>query len=221
MSTGRPPQAPAGRDPRPPRPGAAARVHTAHSLGGVREVHGPAAASAAGLVPARDEDRRDIEAGGGHEVARGRLVAGGKAHHPVELRPLYHDLYVVDDEVAGWHQVAALLAGARHEVARGRGADLEGQSTRLPDRLLDYLRDPVEVHVAYGERRGRVYDRDLGFVEILLRYAHRPPLCSPYGPAGATGLEFASEHLYPLRSLWPLPCRRVLGAPRRGSSRPR
>src|SRR3712207_6422666 len=105
-------------------------------------------AHAPGLIPARDEDRGDVEPGAGHEMAGRRLVARGQAYHPIELRSLDHDLDVVHDQVPRRHQIARLFSGAGDEVAGCRGAYLERKAARLPNRLLDDLRDPVEVDVA-------------------------------------------------------------------------
>ncbi len=61
------------------------------------------------LIAADDEDGRDVEATGRHQVRRRRLVARRQADHAVELCALDGNLHVVDDEVAARQHVAAAL----------------------------------------------------------------------------------------------------------------
>ena len=135
---------------------------------------------AARLVAADDEDGRDVEAARRHEVRGRGLVARGQADHAVELRALDRDLHVVHDEVARGQDVAARAARADDEVARRRGADLEGQAAGGADRLLDDRGDAVEVAEADRQLRGAVDDRDLGLLDVGVGQAERLPLRAPH-----------------------------------------
>ena len=79
----------------------------------------------AGLVAAPDDDRRDVEPRGRHQLPRRGLVAGRQAEHAVELGPLDGHLDVVHDQVARGQDVTAAVPRAGDEVARRRRAHLE------------------------------------------------------------------------------------------------
>jgi hypothetical protein len=116
-------------------------LHAAHE--DVLDVDVHAAELAARLVAADDEDGRDVEAPRRHQMRGRRLVARGQADHPVELRALHGDLHVVDHEVTRGKDVPARAPRGDDEVARRRGADLEGQPPGGPDGLLDDGRHAV------------------------------------------------------------------------------
>jgi hypothetical protein len=80
---------------------------------------------AAFLITANDDDRRNVEPAGSHELAWCGLVARREAHHAVEQRALDLDLDIGRDEVARRQNVSAAPARARDEVARRRRAHLE------------------------------------------------------------------------------------------------
>ena len=122
-----------------------------------------------------------------------RLVARRQADHAVELRALDGDLHVVDDEVAAGEHVAAAGAGADDEVARRGGADLERQAAGVADRLLDDLRDAVEVAEADRQLGRAVDDGDLRLQHVLVGEPERLPLRAPDRLARRAGLEITSE----------------------------
>src|SRR6202034_4902314 len=111
----------------------------------VLDVAVPALVGAAGLVAAGDDDRRDVQPGGGHQLARRGLVAGREADHAVQLRAFHLHLDVVGDQVAGGQDVPAAVPGAVNEVARGGGAHLEADSSGRLDRPLGTAGDLVQV----------------------------------------------------------------------------
>ena len=150
----------------------------------VLDVAVPAPVGAAGLVAAGDDDRRDVQPGGGHELAGRGLVAGGQADHAVQLRALHLHLDVVGDQVAGGQDVAAAVPGAVDEVARGRGAHLEADAAGRLDRPLGPAGDLVQVAEADRELRGRVHDGDLR-LDACPRRTGRAPATAPGGsPTG-------------------------------------
>jgi hypothetical protein len=150
---------------------------------------------AARLVAADDEDRRDVESAGGHQVRRRCLVARREADHAVQLRALDRDLHVVDDQIPARQHVAAAGAGADDEVARRGRADLEGKSAGVADGVLHHLGDAVEMTEADGQLRRAVDDGDLRLEHVGIAQPQRLPLRAPYRFAGGTRLEVAPERL--------------------------
>ena len=86
------------------------------------------------LVTADDEDGRDVETAGRHQVRRRRLVTRRQADHAVELRALDGDLHVVDDEVAAGQHVAAAFGRADDEVARAPRCESRTEGRQPPER---------------------------------------------------------------------------------------
>jgi hypothetical protein len=148
---------------------------------------------AARLVAAGHEDRRNVQARRRHQLAGHGLVARGQADHAVELRAFDRDLDVVGDQVTRRQHVGAACARAGDEVARRRGADLEGHAARGTDRLLDLDRDLVEVAVAGRELGARVDDRDLRFLAVFFRDAHAAPLRVAHRPEVRAAREVAAQ----------------------------
>src|SRR6202034_592670 len=122
----------------------------------VLDVAVPAPVGPARLVAAGDHDRRDVQPGGRHQLARPGLVARGQADHPVQLGALDLHLDVVGDQVAGGQDVPAAVPGTVNEVAGGRGPHLEADSAGRLDRPLGPSGDLVQVTEADRELRGRV-----------------------------------------------------------------
>jgi hypothetical protein len=109
------------------------------------------------LVATGDDDRRDVQPGGSHQLPRRGLVAGGEADHPVQLRALHLHLDVIGDQVAGGQDVAAAVPGAVNEVARGRGAHLEANTAGRLDRALGPAGDLVEKEVFRASSLGDLH----------------------------------------------------------------
>ena len=125
--------------------------------------------------------------------------AGGVLSHddrqtmPSSCAPFDGDFHVVDDEVAAGQHVAAAGARADDEVARRRGADLERQAARFADRLLDDLRDAVQMAEADRQLGRAVDDGDLRLQQVVVGQPERLPLRAPDGLARRAGLEITSQ----------------------------
>ena len=157
------------------------------------DVHVLALVVATRLVAADDEDGRDVESAGGHQVRRRRLVARRQADHAVELSALDRDLHVVDDQVPAGQHVAAAGAGADDEIARRGGTDLEGESARFAHRFLDDLGDAIEMAEADRQLRRAVDDGDLRLEHVGVAQPQRFPLRAADRLAWGSGLKVAPQ----------------------------
>src|SRR3954471_8790476 len=108
-----------------------------------------AAALSAELIAAGEDEARQVQSSGCHELAGCCLVAGCEQNHAVEHGALDLYLDVVHEEVTRGHQVAPALACRSYEVGRGDCPDFEGQAPGLADRRLDGFRDHIEMLVAH------------------------------------------------------------------------
>jgi len=156
---------------------------------------------AAALVAADDQDGGNVEAAGGHQVGRRRLVARGQADHAVELGAFYGYLHVIHDQIARGENVAAPGTGTDDEVAGSGGADLEGPAASFAHGILHDPGDAVEVTEADRELRGGVDHRDLGFQHVLVGEAQCPPLRPPRRFPRRAGLEIATQGLLHRKAL--------------------
>src|ERR1019366_9685439 len=145
------------------------------------------------LVAADHDERWDIEPGGGHELSRGRLVAGSKADHAVEEGAFDRHLDVIHDQIAARQDVAAAMTGAGDEVTRSGRAYLERQAPGGADGIFGLGGDTVEMAEADCQVGGRVDHRDLRFLHVSIRDAERLPLCPAHRPAGRAPFEIASQ----------------------------
>src|SRR5690606_24825754 len=91
----------------------------------VFDVHRLAVDLAGLLVAADYQDRRNVEPGRRHQVARGSLVAAGEADHAVEQRGFDLHLDVVGDDVAPGKDIAAAFGRTGDEVRRRRRTHFE------------------------------------------------------------------------------------------------
>jgi hypothetical protein len=169
---------------------------------------------AAALITADDDDGGNVEARGGHQLARRRLVARGEAHHAVELRALDLNLDVVGDQIARRQNVGAGAAGAVDEVARRGGANFERQAARGAHAFLDHLRDAVEMAEADRELRGGVDDCNLRLRHVLVGEAQRTPLRAAHRPERRADLVIAAKFSRHRPSRPPARPRRIASSPR-------
>ncbi len=118
------------------------------------------AAVGAQLWAAGEHDRRQVDAGGAHQLRRRGLVAPGEQHHTVERVGTQHFLDVHRHEVAQEHR-----RRPQHLLAERDRRELEGESARLPHAPLDRFGEAAQVGVARGELGPALGDAD-----------HRPPV---------------------------------------------
>ena len=134
-----------------------------------------------------------LSSGGGHELSRCRLVAGGKADHAVEESAFDHHFDVIHDQIATGQDVAAAMTGAGNEVARGGRAHLEGKAAGGADGFFNLGSDAIEMAEADCQIGGRVDHCDLWLFHIGISDAERLPLCPAHRPAGCAALKIASQ----------------------------
>src|SRR5262249_53263413 len=139
------------------------------------------------------EDRWNVEATGGHQMGRWRLVARREADHAVELRAFDRDLHVVDDEIAAGQHVAAARTSTDDEIAWSCGAYFEGETAGLANRIFHNLRDAVEMAEADCQLRRAVDDRDLRFQHVFGGETEGSPLRPTHRFARGARFEVAAQ----------------------------
>src|SRR5215472_2893873 len=120
--------------------------------------------------PARHHDRRQVDAGRGHEHGRGGLIAAREQDDGVERVSPQEFFHLHGHEVAEQHR------GRPHQrLAKRHGGKLKREAARLPDAALDRVSYPAQVRVAWRELRPAVrYSDDWAAVEYLGRESLRP-----------------------------------------------
>ena len=113
-----------------------------------------------------DEDRRDVQAQGGHEHAGGDLVAVGDAHQGVGAVGLDHVLHRVSDEVTTGQGVEHAVMAHGDAVIHGDGVELLGDTAAGLDLLGHNLADVAQAHVTGDELGEGVGDRDNRLAEV-------------------------------------------------------
>ena len=103
------------------------------------------------IEPAVEEDRRQVEPGGGHEHAGQRLVAAGEGHQGVEPLGVHDRLDRVGDHLAADQRGPHPLVAHGDAVGDGDGDELEGEAAGVAHALLGPLGQPVERQVAGGD----------------------------------------------------------------------
>src|SRR5690606_2766861 len=100
---------------------------------------------------AGDEDDGDVEAHGGHQHARGDLVAVGDADHGVGAVRVDHVLDRVGDDVAAGQRVEHAVVAHGDAVVHGDGVEFLGNATGRFDLAGNELAQVFEVHVTGHE----------------------------------------------------------------------
>ena len=135
-----------------------------------------------------EEDRRKVEARGGHQHAGNRFVAAGQQHGAVEALRLHHRLDAVGDHLTGDEGEVHALMTHRDAVGNRDGAELQRVPARLVDAALDRLRQPLQRHVAWRDLVPRRPHPDLRLGPVVVTH--------PYGaehPAGGGLLEAVGD----------------------------
>ena len=125
---------------------------------------------AGGHRAAAHEDRRDVEAHGGHEHPRHDLVAVRDAHHAVQAMGAQHRLDAVGDELARRERILHAAVAHRDAVIHPDGVEDEGHAARLADEALDQHADLVQVGVARDAIGVGVANGDKRLVPIRLGF---------------------------------------------------
>jgi hypothetical protein len=86
-----------------------------------------------------EEDRRQVEAGGGHQHAGQRLVAAGEQHRAVEPLGVHHGLDRVGDDLAAHQRGPHALVAHRDAVGHRDGAELEREAAGVAHAVLGRL----------------------------------------------------------------------------------
>jgi hypothetical protein len=137
--------------------------------------------------PARDEDRRDVEAQGGHQHARRDLVAVGDADHGVGAMGVDHVFHAVGDDLARGQRIEHAVVAHRDAVVDRDGVELLGDTARLLDLPRDHLAQVHQVDMARHELREGIDDGDDRLAEIAILHARRTPQPARAGHIAAMG----------------------------------
>ena len=121
-----------------------------------------------------EEDGREVEARGGHEHPRERLVAAGEQHRAVEALGVHHGLDGVGDDLAAHEREVHSLVAHGDAVGHRDRAELERVATARVHAVLDGLGKPVEGRVAGRDLVPRAGDTDLRLGEVVVAEPHRP-----------------------------------------------
>ena len=97
------------------------------------------------LITADHQQRGDVHAGRGHQMAGRRLVAGRQTDHAVEHGRVHLRLDIVGHEIARRENVRAGTARTGDEIGGRGGTHLEGYAAGGANRLLDHFGDTVQV----------------------------------------------------------------------------
>ena len=136
---------------------------------------------------AGDEDGRDVEPHGGHEHARGDLVAVGDAHEGVGAVGADHVLHGVGDEVAAGQGVEHAVVAHGDAVVDGDRVELLGQAPGGLDLGGHEAPDVAQTHVAGHELGEGVRDGDDRFAEVGVLDAGGAPQCTGARHVAAVG----------------------------------
>ena len=120
-----------------------------------------------------DEDRRHVEAGGGHQLRRHDLVAGAEQHHAVEAVGANHDFDRGGDHIARRQRITHAEVAFGDAVAGRDGAEAHGVAAGGVDAALHGVGDCVEVEMAGRCVRPGVNDGDLWPPQLLVAMPHR------------------------------------------------
>src|SRR6185312_6799522 len=134
-----------------------------------------------------DEDAGQVQARGGHQHARQRLVAAGQQDGAVDALGHHDGLDRVGDDLAGDQgEVHALMAHG-DAVRDGDRAELHGEPAAGVHALLGGLRQAVQGKVAGGDFVPRAGHADLRLGEVLVPHADRAEHAAGRGSVDAVG----------------------------------
>ncbi|CAM2160612.1 hypothetical protein PT2222_80196 [Paraburkholderia tropica] len=124
---------------------------------------------------ARHEDHGDVQAHGGHQHARGDLVAVRDADHGVGAVRVDHVLDRVGDDVAARQRIEHAVVAHRDAVVDRDGVEFLGDAAGGLDLARDELAQILQVHVAGHELGERVDHRDDRLLEVFVFHAGGAP----------------------------------------------
>jgi len=128
----------------------------------------PVRGLASGHRAATDEDGRDVQPHGSHEHAGHDLVAVGDADHAVEGVSGDDRLHRVGDQLAAGQGVVHAQVAHGNAVIDADGVELEGDTARFPDGLLDERPELLEMDMAGDDVDVAVADGDEGLGHVLI-----------------------------------------------------
>ncbi len=137
--------------------------------------------------PARDEDRRDVQAQRGHQHAGRDLVAVGDADQGVRAVGVDHVLDRVGDHLARGQGIEHAAVTHGDAVVDGDGVELLRHAAGGLDLARDQLAQILEMDMAGDELGEGVDDGDDGLVEIPVRHAGGAPERACAGHVAAMG----------------------------------
>ncbi len=147
-----------------------APLPSAHSLEGVSNQGQPAPLVMAGQHrPGGQDDRGDIQAGGGHQHARGDLVAVGDQDEAIQGVCLDDRLHHVCDQFPEGQGIEHALVAHGDPVTEGPHVEQKGIPSPCVHPLLHEACQLREVQVARDQVGRRIPDPDKGLVDFALR----------------------------------------------------
>ena len=173
---------------------------------GVDQVERPLAEVPRLHRPARYEDGRDVEPHGGHQHARGDLVAVRDADQCVDLVGVGHIFDAVGNDLARGQRIKHAVVPHGDAVVDGDGVEFRGETAERFDPLLDVLSDLVQVHVSRNQLGERVGDADDRTAELLFAHAVGTPQAPGSGHAPARRRDGTSEWVFHLLLVFCILC---------------
>ena len=134
-----------------------------------------------------DDDAGQVEAGGGHQHRRDRLVAPAEPDEAVEALGEHDRLHRVGDHLAADERGAHPLVSHRDAVGDGDRAELHRKATGVADAPLDVFGQLAQRHVARRDLVPRRRHADLRLLPVVVGHPdgpqHRPRrgLADPVG----------------------------------------
>ena len=117
---------------------------------------------------AGDEDGGQIQAGGGFQLGRDGLVAGGGENHAVPGVHRAVDLYHIADGLSGGQNVVHAVVALGAAVANIGGVVLGGVAALFEHAVLGLLHNAAQVGAARVAVAKHVLQQNLGLLDVLL-----------------------------------------------------
>ena len=136
---------------------------------------------------AGNEDHRNVQAQGGHQHARGDLVAVGDADDGVGAVGVDHVFDGVGDDLAARQRIEHAVVTHGDAVIHGDGVEFFRYATGAFDFPGNQLTEVFEVHVARHELGEGVGNGDDRLLEVVIFHPGGAPQCAGAGHVAAVG----------------------------------